>query len=442
MSSRVLVVDDSPTQLEALRDVLARAGFDVRTAQQGVAALETLRAGGIDLVVSDVMMPGMTGYELCRRIKDEYGADDAPPVILLTSLSDPRDIVRGLESGADGYVTKPYEPEQLISRVARVLESRELRDRRSDDEGVAVRFMGDMYTVRSDPPRILELLLSTFEDLIRSNNALEASQRALNELHARELQREQDARVRAEQDRRRLEELKRRAEAATRARDEVLAAVSHDLRNPLGTIHTSAALLLEIELPDDARRRQLEIIRRTTERMNRLIQDLLDVARLESGFFAIEPGVERVGSLFAEIAEQFGPLAEEKQVRFEQRIADPEQCVRIDRGRIVQVASNLIGNALKFTPQGGRIMITAVATDDGVRCSVADSGPGIAREDLPRIFERFWQGGGAAAGAGLGLAIAKGIVEAHGGRIWAESSDTGATFHFTLPPAESEADAS
>jgi two-component system, sensor histidine kinase and response regulator len=174
--------------------------------------------------------------------------------VLLTSLSDPRDIVRGVECGADNYITKPYEPEQLGPHPPRARQPR-LRARQRRPMAPSPSSSSARRT-RSRPIRaqILALLLSSFEELIRTNAALQESKRQLREAHERELRREQEARAQAEADTRRMELLKQKAEAATRVRDDVLATVSHDLKNPLGTIYTSAALLLEMEMSPDAQR--------------------------------------------------------------------------------------------------------------------------------------------------------------------------------------------
>lgn len=277
--------------------------------------------------------------------------------------------------------------------------------------------------------------MSSFEELIRTNRELQDSKRQLAQAHTRELRREQEAREQAEADTRRMEGLKQKAEAATLARDEVLATVSHDLRNPLGTIYTAATLLRDVPLQEDARRRQVEIICRTAERMEALIKDLLDVSRMEAGRFSIDPTPERTTSLMREAREMLANVAESNNVELAE--ADlHEAAVMADRDRVLQVFSNLIGNALKFTPAGGTVTLAAESCDDGVCFHVRDTGPGIAPDDLPRIFDRFWHGG-AGGGSGLGLAIAKGIVEAHGGRIWAESDGSGSRFSFTLPLAGS-----
>lgn len=243
---RILVVDDSPTQLEATRSLLARNGYDVTTARSGEEGLDFVRKGRYDLVLSDVVMPGMSGYEMCASIKRDI--PDPPALVLLTTLADPRDIVRGVECGADNYITKPYEGEYLLARMTQVIENQQLRRDRQPGDAAQISFLGETYTITSDPAQVLGLLLSSFEELIRTNEELQKS--------------------------------KQRAEAATRARDEVLATVSHDLKNPVGTIYTSATLLLDMPLPPDAQQRQIDIIRRTAQRMDRLIMDLLDVSKI------------------------------------------------------------------------------------------------------------------------------------------------------------------
>lgn len=226
------------------------------------------------------------------------------------------------------------------------------------------------------------------------------------------------------------------AEQATRARDEILAVVAHDLRNPLNTVMMAAGLMLETSSPErPAERRQVEIVRRAADRMNRMIQDLLDVRRMESGRLGLEPKAETVAALVGDTIEMLRPLAEGSSIRLESHVAPNLPRVLADATRVGQVLSNLVGNAVKFTSRDGLITITADGVDGEVRFSVIDTGAGIPAEQLPHIFGRFWQARTSdRRGIGLGLAIAKGIVEAHQGRIWVESSvGLGSTFYFTLP---------
>ncbi|HYO53930.1 PAS domain S-box protein [Archangium sp.] len=233
------------------------------------------------------------------------------------------------------------------------------------------------------------------------------------------------------------------SQQATHARDEVLAVVSHDLRNPLNVIALGASYLLK-HLPEGAEgtswRKQVELMRRSADRAVHLIQDLLEVAKIESGRLAMERGPEDVGRLLDEVIEQHRPLAEARGLLLERELEAEPPPVLADRSRVMQVFSNLIGNALRYTPEGGRITVRTRREGRFVRFSVSDTGKGIAPEHLPHLFERYWQTKGSREGAGLGLPIAKGIVEAHGGHIQVESEPgKGSTFSFTLPVAEAPA---
>lgn len=227
------------------------------------------------------------------------------------------------------------------------------------------------------------------------------------------------------------------AEGAVRTRDTVLGIVAHDLRNPLSAILTSSSFLMDVPLPEEGRAQQLQVIHRSAERMNRLIQDLLDVARIESGGLAMDLHRVEVGPLVVEACDLHLAAAAEKSVRLERELAEQLPELHADSDRLLQVFSNLIGNAIKFTDARGKVTVRAEAADGVVRFSIADTGPGIKEEDLPKVFDAHWQASGTAhLGSGLGLAIAQGIVEAHAGRIWVESKAwVGTTFHFTVPSA-------
>jgi PAS domain S-box-containing protein len=228
------------------------------------------------------------------------------------------------------------------------------------------------------------------------------------------------------------------AQQATRARDDVLAVVAHDLRNPLNTVSMAVSLMLESTPPERVQeRRQVEIVRRAADRMNRMIQDLLDVKRMEAGRLAIDVKAESPVSLINDTIDMLRPIASGSTIRLEANVEEGLPQVLADSARIQQVLSNLVGNAVKFTPRNGRVSITAEPADGEVRFGVIDTGPGIPAEQLPHIFGRFWQAQPSdRRGIGLGLAIAKGIVEAHKGKIWVESHvGLGSTFYFTLPTA-------
>jgi PAS domain S-box-containing protein len=225
--------------------------------------------------------------------------------------------------------------------------------------------------------------------------------------------------------------------AATAARDEVLAVVAHDLRNPLSTIHMGSSLALELMAPEPGTpgRQQLEIISRTVKKMNQLIQDLLDTTRLQSGRLTLELAPSQPGGIIDEAVETLLPLASHAGIRLHAGAVTAVALIHVDRFRIQQVLSNLIGNALKFTPSGGSVAVSADQADGEVIFRVADTGQGIAADQLSQVFGRFWQAHRTdRRGLGLGLGIAQGIVEAHGGTIRVDSLlGAGTTFAFTIP---------
>ena len=227
------------------------------------------------------------------------------------------------------------------------------------------------------------------------------------------------------------------AESAVRTRDELVSIVSHDLRNPLSTIQISAGYLLDA-LPEDAvrasDRKSLGMIKRAAENMGRMIQDLLDIARIESGHLAVERTTLALPAFMDEATTMLRPLADSQGHRLETTVADGVDSVCADRDRLLQILSNLVGNAVKFTPADGTITMAAEGVDGGVCFRVSDTGSGIAPEHIPHLFDRFWQAArNDRRGLGLGLPIVKGLVEAHGSRIVVTSAvGKGTTFSFTI----------
>lgn len=224
------------------------------------------------------------------------------------------------------------------------------------------------------------------------------------------------------------------AEKALSTRDELMGVVAHDLRNPLMSILMNAASIARAADSEKVKR-LAGSIEKTTKRMGHLIGTMLDAATLEAGGLVVEPRPCEVDRLLSETQELFYSVARARGIVFDLRTQGDPLLVHADRERVMQVLSNLVGNAIKFTPPNGTVRVSAERRGKEVRFAVSDTGPGIGPEHRARIFERFWkfeaQGN---KGTGLGLFIAKGIVEAHGGRIWVESElGKGSTFYFTLP---------
>jgi PAS domain S-box-containing protein len=226
---------------------------------------------------------------------------------------------------------------------------------------------------------------------------------------------------------------------AVRMRDEVTSIVSHDLRNPVHTVRMASSLLLDIDEAMDpaTRRKNLLVVHRSALNMSRMLDDLLDVAKAEAGGLTIEAAPTDIASILSTTLEASRLQAVERGINLSADTPDDLPRAWADASRVAQVLSNLSANALKFTPSGGSVRLSARQVGGEIVISVVDTGIGIAPENLARVFDRFWQAKRASrASAGLGLAIAKSIVEAHGGRIWVESTEgRGTTFQFTLPIA-------
>jgi signal transduction histidine kinase len=233
------------------------------------------------------------------------------------------------------------------------------------------------------------------------------------------------------------------AQSATRAREDLLAIVSHDIKAPLSAMITSIELLRSAPVrdPTGTSRERVDHIKRSAERMSRLIGDLLDAGAIQAGRLSVERRPLPLAPLVDSAVDAIRPLAAAKLLRLTNELAADLPAVSADPVRLQQVLSNLLENAVKFTPAHGKITVRAQSLGEEVMLSVTDTGLGIPREDIPVVFNRFWQSRPTArVGTGLGLSITKGIVEAHGGRIWVESSvGKGSTFFVTLPVARAPA---
>jgi signal transduction histidine kinase len=233
-----------------------------------------------------------------------------------------------------------------------------------------------------------------------------------------------------------------KAQKAVDARNDFVAMVSHDLKNPLSAILLNTAFMRrgfarEEKLSEKELRfsKQIEAMERSAQRMNSLICDFLDLARIESGRLSVERQSYRIATLVNDTIEMLEPTASLKSITISKKIEISTETGYFDRDRIYQVLSNLVGNAVKFSPSNAEVKIQVGQSEEGLLFSVTDNGPGIPGHQRPHVFDRYWQAkDNYRAGSGLGLNIAKGIVEAHGGRIWLESEPgQGSTFFFSLP---------
>jgi signal transduction histidine kinase len=404
----ILVVEDSPTQAAFLTQHLLGNGYTVRAAGDGTEALAILETWRPDLVVSDILMPRMDGFQLCSRLKRDPRFVDLP-LILLTTLSDSTDLLQALACGADSFITKTYDVDVLLGRIESLLD-RSGAVCGDDAAPIEVAFGGRQYSVTAGRRQIFEFFRSAYEVAMQKQEELiEAETR---------VRQHSDALARSN------EELQRFAYVA-----------SHDLQEPLRSIVSFSQLLdrrYRGRLDQDADD-YLQFIIDGGTRMQMLIKDLLQLSRIETRgrpFEHVEAGevlADALRTIDAGITEAGGRIE-----------AGPLPRVFGDPVQLEQVFTNLIGNAVKYRRFGVPLVIRVSAEKHGPfwEFAIADNGIGIEAEYFDRIFEMFQRlhTQDEFSGTGIGLAVVKKIVERHGGRIWVESTPgEGSTFFFTLP---------
>jgi len=376
---KVLLVDDEPRNLRILEGVLAPLRYELRRASTGQEALEQIAAEPPDIVLLDVMMPGLSGFDVCSQLKAQPETRFIP-VVLVTALTERESKITGIEAGADDFINKPVDPHELRVRVKSLLRVKRLHD---------------------------ELQQKTV-DLERSNQALAEANEQIQE--------------------------------TTRRKSDFLARMSHDLRTPMNAIIGYTRILMRRlkGSVDDRQFRNLENIQTSSHHLLNLINEILDLSKVEAGRIDVNPQDTYLKQLAEECAASVESLVKPG-VELVQQIDDVPS-VRTDPDILRRVLMNLLSNAVKFTEEGS-ITVSVRPVYGQVELSVADTGLGIPAEDLPHIFEEFRQverqGSTEKEGTGLGLAIARRSVELLGGTIAAESEvGKGTTFAIRIADYE------
>jgi signal transduction histidine kinase len=408
---KVLIVDDQPRNLDALEVMLGRLDCALVRATSADEALLALLSHEFAAIVLDIRMPDMSGIELATLIKQRKRLQHVPILLLTAHTVDDRDVLQGYGAGAVDYLSKPIDAEILRSKV-----------------GVFV----DIFTKTHELSRLAEALQAEIAERERVQAALEE---ANQELERRV--RERTAALVAARD---------EAERQSRLKDDFLASLSHELRTPMNVI---LGWLSMLETGMGARDVQLALatVRRNAELQAKLIDDLLDMSRLTSGTLRLEMDRVDLGQLLQTTLRELQPAADRKGVALVAAVSPDLRAVAGDDRRLQQVLWNLLHNAVKFTPEGGRVAADIRMVEGCVEIVVQDNGRGISPAFLPHVFERFRQERGIStsgtAGLGLGLAITRQLVELHGGtiRAWSAGTDAGATFIVRVPAMTAGVDA-
>ncbi|MEO8521100.1 MAG: response regulator [Acidobacteriota bacterium] len=419
MSGRVdiLLVDDHSENLLALEAILTDPSYRLVKARSGRDALREVLARDFALILLDVAMPDLDGYETAALIRQRERSRDTPLIFLTANHRSDLHVFRGYSVGAVDYIFKPFSPEILQSKVAVFVElfaKREALKR----HGEALQHAHDALEERVDA-RTLEL-------------------KSAND----SLRREIAERVRIERERLVLLERERaaraHAESVNRMKDEFLATLSHELRTPLNAILGWAHLLATGKTDPSTSGRAVTVIRNNALAQSQLIEDILDVSRIISGKLRLTMARVQLREVIEAALDSVGPAVDAKQITVDRQLADIDP-IAGDRDRLQQVFWNLLSNAVKFTPRDGHVVVRLERRGDDAMVSVIDSGIGIAGEFLPYVFDRFTQADASATrrhgGIGLGMAIVRHLVELHGGTVAAESQgeNLGSTFTAFLP---------
>lgn len=381
--ARVLIVEDKKTSRDILNERVNALGHISIPAENGLSALAQIREQPPDLILLDIMMPEMDGYEVLCHLKDSASWRHIP-VIMISAIGDMDSIVRCIEKGADDYLTKPYNPVLLKARIGSCLMKKRLHDQEEQYRHLLEKKVQEKTS-----------------DLQKTNIALEK---------------------------------------AYRLKSEFLATMSHELRTPLNAIIGFAEVLKDglVGPINDEQREYVDDIYSSGKHLLNMINNVLDISKIEAGKLELKYEEICVKETIDDVLNTVSGIANKKNITIKNTIQSDIPTFVVDQLKLKQILFNLLSNAIKFTPKNGNVCIDTTLKDLYVQFAIADTGIGIKQEDIEKIFEAFSQVDSSLArnyeGAGLSLALTKRLVELHGGEIWVESFyGKGSTFTFILP---------
>ncbi len=403
-----------------LQSILEENKYVVHNGSNGTEALNLLSEHDIDVVISDIIMSDMTGYELCETIK-RNDKTQAIPVILITNLIDLRDIINGLQSGADNIISAPFNDEYLLKKINDLFINQEIRKTKADNK-FEVFYNGQMFKINSDRTQILDLLLSTYENAIFKNNELATANKKLKSIQQK------------------LKEKNTKLEDINEDKNFFLGVAAHDLRSPLSTIMNFVELLqfqLKSKLNDDELK-FIKVIEDTATYGLNMISNILDFSKIESGNMDLNKTEIELNSFLQQNVELNNNLANRNNINVRFNNSESNINIFADEDKLTQVMNNLISNAIKYSHQETNINVSIEKQKSFINVIIEDNGIGIEEKELDNIFIPFAtkskKGPSGEKSTGLGLATVKKIISAHNWEINVESEvGKGSTFTFSIP---------
>lgn len=485
---KILIVDDQKFAVQMLRDALAPLGFVIEEASDGAAACRLTLEFQPDVILMDLVMPGMDGVETCRKIKQD-DRTSATTVLVITANRDKENLVAAFEAGADDYLTKPVSDHELLARIKSNLMKREsltLLEQKSrlfealfqhaSEGGMVLNARGELLNINKEALHILgcsreESLSLTIADLLAPESYEDAMGNHMNFFLGCDFRKKQELVFRTRSGEKRfvsvsvsehrlkgehaivsfrdvteemmaMQQLKaanERLQGLAHLKSEYMDTATHELRIPVTVIHSYCSLIKEMgdDNLTDAQRTYLDAALEGSERLTELIDGMLDLSKLDAGKEEMTFEENNILEPIREVYTVLAPIASKNGLDVFIEPVQETVSACFDSAHIRCVLTNLIGNAIKFTPRGGKIGISVAREGNDVHVSVSDTGEGIPEKYVSRIFDEFCQvrpNSGSKKGSGLGLAICKRIVDAHNGKMWVQSTPRkGSRFTFSLP---------
>lgn len=435
--NRILIVEDSKTQADIIRHYLTQEGYDVVWVDSPALAFEMLASSSFDIILTDIIMPGMDGYTFCHLLRQDPKYS-VIPIFFVTQLSEPADILRGLCCGANNFIIKPVRREQLIREVSLVIQKKYSAgpSHQSDSDTIPFYYEGHEYAIKSNREDLLRILMSIYQTAALKNSELEQTTRELNEFtsHLEDLVEE---RTQA------LSVTNEIVEHLLMQRTELITRIGHDLKTPLTPLYAFLPYLLKKET-DTEKKEILSLLVRDVTVLKQLVERILKLSHLTPDSFSDATSTADIHLISLEVLGNHSYLLDQKGITVQNYIR-PGTCINMSHFHAMTVMENLVSNAILYNIENGTITLTCEREGNMQVLSVEDTGIGLTKDQLNRVFDDFYKADESRhdhSAHGLGLAIVRRIVALYGGSVFVKSPGPGcgSTFQVLVSDAKNQSE--